>query len=161
VRGARIPAVLLRPVVQNYLDKYQTAETEKIGNWTSTMSPIVILADEANMPERSLRYLLAGTFETIDFDRADRLLCAMGLGVLGWLEDPELRHAYYAANLSVYDEAQPPSAARPGEHFVCGCERSEENSKPTKTENGRRYYACRRHYNENKRLARLNYGRAA
>ena len=115
--AVRIPAAPLRPVVQNYLDRYETAEASGY----FALSPIVILADEANMQERTLRHFLSGTWDTIEFDRADNLFCAMGLGVLGWLQSPELRDLYYGANLAAHDPPAPPDP-RPcvecGEQFV-------------------------------------------
>ena len=98
-----IPCEALRPVVQKYLDAYETTPTVKLGNWKNSLSAVSILADEVGMPVRMLQHLLSGTYQTIGFDRADRLLCKMGYGVLGWLQTPALRDAYYSVNLAGYD----------------------------------------------------------
>ena len=45
-------------------------------------------------------------YATIDFDVADRILCALGLPWL-WLADDELREVYMAANLRFLDVIRP------------------------------------------------------
>lgn len=113
-----IESEALRPVVQEYLDNYKTAEVPDSGRWKLVpLSPVSILAGEVGMPERMLRHLLAGTYQTIEFDRADKLLCAMGYGVMGWLVNEPLREAYYSADLAHYDRKR--GVPKPTEERIC------------------------------------------
>lgn len=89
-----------------------------------------------------------------DFNIADKLMCAMGYGLMGWLGfSDELRKHYYSVNLSRGEGVIVDAVI--GERFVCGHSTTKENRKPDLCRaTGVRYFRCRQCYNERKRRER-------
>ena len=151
-----IPMDLVRPIVQGYLDKYETAPMEQIGNWSKALSPLPILASEAGIPERRLRRMMDDN-EYCDFNVADNLFCAMGYGLMGWLgNSDELREHYYSVKLNGnYGNDGTYKDAPIGDTFRCGHATTEENCKPDLCRpSATRYFRCRECYNARKRRER-------
>lgn len=92
---SRIPTEPLLPVLRRYLDEY---ETEAMVPGAQEYSSTLILAERAGMEYDVLWHTLAGRAKTIDFDVADRLMCAMGLVHLWWREP--LKTIYENVDLS-------------------------------------------------------------
>lgn len=93
----RIPTKVIVPFIQEYLNAYQMDEE------TSTVGPVQVLADRAGLHSDSLRNYLGYRKQTMDFDMADRLICAIGRPML-WRS--ELLEWYERVDLS--DPPKPP-----------------------------------------------------
>lgn len=100
----RIPTEPLLPILREYLDKYETSavptaayagaplEEYRGGHWLPAPSALQILAREAEVGVDFLQSLRSGRTKTVEFDAADRLLCAMGQVHLWW---GPLKDVYY------------------------------------------------------------------
>ena len=119
------------------------------------MSALRSVADEAKVSHRWLHRMLSEA-SSIPFDRADRLLCAMGLVQL-WQAEP-LAEWYMKVDLSDPEPAEeaPPPVITEGETFPCGHLRTLENCKPDNSCNkrGSSYWRCRECYNQRNRARR-------
>lgn len=97
----RIPGEVVRPIIQSYIDQYETYWTENIPvggeGWFPELNPVYVLAREAGVrPDTLRKFLDRGS--SIDFYTLDKLLCAMDMPMLWWSE--RLRPYYLAADLS-------------------------------------------------------------
>lgn len=88
----RIPAEPIVAAILEFLDK----EGTRLGDEMTTPAPMIVLAERADLREATLYSMIRGRTKTVDFDVADRLLCAMNMHDL-WLTD--LHEVYVAAGL--------------------------------------------------------------
>ena len=144
-----VPARLFVPVVRGYIDRYQRLigaergqrenvspgefNAGKQGAWNTAdalvyESAIRVLATEANICEDTLTKYLSGRRKWIDFNIADRLLCAMNAVHLWWVEP--LSDVYWTLEL---DDRL---CARPG------CDRRVVSSKNTPKTGPKRKKFC-------------------
>ena len=104
-QDARVPTAPLVKYVQAFVRKYGAADP--VTNFTDgripLQNPIDYLTERARcsrtLIERLARPAAKNAAKTIEFNVADRLLCAMD-GPMTWYEDDELREAYLSANLA-------------------------------------------------------------
>lgn len=89
----RIPAA---PIVETVV-AYLSSEGDRKGEGVFAPESVYLLAERADIRGDTLEKILSGRSKTIDFDLADRLLCAMNLSEL-WLTD--LAELYQEAALS-------------------------------------------------------------
>lgn len=90
---SRIPAERLLPHIERYLAEYETQE----GYGVQRMEPKTCLAFHARMKVDTLSKILNRRTKTLDFNMADRLLCAMNRPQLWW---EDLADLYYSVDLS-------------------------------------------------------------
>jgi hypothetical protein len=98
VPAGRVPVEPLRPLLQEHME-HLGAEMDKN---QYALSPIGLLAMHAGMIEDSLRRIMTRT-KTVEFDVADRLLCAMDKPHL-WYEHPVLSRTYQEIDLRTQKE---------------------------------------------------------
>ena len=96
----RVPADRIRPLVVDYCEHYATydivCDTATQARRSMRLSPYAILARDAGISRSMIEELRRGRCKTLDFDVADRLLCAMHLFYL-WYGD--LKDIYYGTQL--------------------------------------------------------------
>lgn len=99
-RRNSIPADVFVPVLQEIVDPLRThyEKTEQGNN--SVMSPMNALAFQSGITIRTLSRYFSGQNKYIDFDNADRILCALGIAYL-WYQKP-LSDYYW--NVSLCDK---------------------------------------------------------
>lgn len=102
MKHCRIPAQLLRPIISDYLAGYEVVETEFECKFAVEPEEAQrgisrrLLAERAGLASNHLRMILTRQ-KWVEFDDADRLLCAMDKPHL-WHEWPLLAF-YYSAPL--------------------------------------------------------------
>lgn len=110
----RLPADRFVPIVKEYLDKYETfgcwKDLEGVSGQATfpgvqyeAPSPTMILSEEIGMSYDWMLRFSKGQTKTIDFDVADRLLCAMNLPHLWW---SDLADLYYEVQLEALDSIE-------------------------------------------------------
>ena len=120
-----VPVDIVMPIVQRYLDSYETYG-DNTGGWArprqvAKISPATILAEQAGLHPDTFRKYLNGRTQMLSFYTVDRLLCAMDQ-TMRWYEWPLLPF-YLAADLS-----GPPPGFR-----VCAREGCDKEYRPTQS----------------------------
>lgn len=99
----RIPGPIARPIIQTYLDEFQTYDMgigpNDPNGYQPGLSALRIVAAEACIKHDSLWRFMAGRTNSLDFYSFDRILAAMDATSL-WYEWPLLPF-YLAADLTV------------------------------------------------------------
>ena len=102
-----IPAAPIQRLMQVWME--ENARERNEGGHESRAAHLAQLLWPNSQPrsrERRLRCVL--TQPNMDFDAADRILCAMDM-VHAWITDPELSEIYWNLDLSQLDHARPTS----------------------------------------------------
>lgn len=97
----RIPREPFVSLLREYLDAQEMTETVSgSGYIAQSLSPLRVLADEAHVPVPTMKKWLRGATQRIEFDHADRVLCAMGTP---FPFVPELHDVYREVDLALYE----------------------------------------------------------
>ena len=128
LKDVRIPLAPIIPHIKNYLVRSETTPSQ--------------FDRELGVPDDTVSVLLRQRNKTIEFNLADKIICAMGGGLHTWRSDPELHRIYQTVDFSQareYDEAT---------QFPCGHPRNASNQyrqKRRSTKDGRvlEWLTCR------------------
>lgn len=87
---SRVPARLLRPLVQEFVGE------SEIPSMGGPLPRLTVLADKTNLHYDTIQHIWAGEEKTVEFEVADRILCAIN-AVQAWFREP-LAEIYRNAN---------------------------------------------------------------
>lgn len=94
----RVPVDVFAPVLIELIER-ENAHYQQVENnsYNEILAPLDALAFQSGISHRTIYRILTREFETIKFETADRLLCALGRVYL-WYQEP-LIDVYEAVNL--------------------------------------------------------------